>query len=125
MSPCRKASLKVMNMTLFFPRYISHRVWERSTFNSKANFFASKVLILVSFRKRYSRLAYLLFILPQNIYLSRDGTEKMLKGLKTRRELAAEMKLHISIFNMGFTIFFSPTHAFMATSFTYFWVQGA
>ena len=49
----------------------------------------------------------------------------MLEGLKTRRELAAEMKLHISIFNMGFTIFFSPTHAFMATSFTYFWVQGA
>ena len=44
----------------------------------------------------------------------------MLKGLKILRELAAEMKLH-----MGFTIFFSPTHAFMATSFTYFWVQGA
>ena len=45
--------------------------------------------------------------------------EKILKGLKIRRELAAEMKLH-----MGFTIFFFPTHAFMATSFTYFWVQG-
>ena len=45
--------------------------------------------------------------------------EKMLKGLKIRRKLAAEMKLH-----RRFTIFFSPTHAFMVTSFTYFWVQG-
>ena len=59
----------------------------------------------------------------------------MSKGLKTRRELAAEMKLHstrhvmdaranISVFDMEFPIFFSPTGAFMATSFIYSWVQG-
>ena len=59
----------------------------------------------------------------------------MSKGLKTRRELAAEMKLHstrhvmdaranISVFDMEFPIFFYPTGAFMATSFIYSWVQG-
>ena len=57
----------------------------------------------------------------------------MSKGLKTRRELAAEMKLHstrhvmdaranISVFDMEFPIFFYPTGAFMATSFIYSWV---
>ena len=47
----------------------------------------------------------------------------MSKGLKTRRELAAEMKLHstrhvmdaranISVFDMEFPIFFYPTGAY-------------
>ena len=63
LSPHRKASIKVRKMTLFFSRYNSHRVWERSTFNSKTNFFAWKVHILIVFRKKHSRLAYLLFIL--------------------------------------------------------------
>ena len=76
LSPRRKASLKVRKMTLFFSRHNSYCVWERSAVNSKANFFAWKVGILNVFRKKYSRLAYLFYILPQSIYLSRDGTEK-------------------------------------------------
>ena len=132
-----KALIKVRKMTLFFSRHNSHRAWERSTFNSKANFFASKVHILIVFLKKYSRLAYLLFIwAPKRLSKSGWNGKTMSKGLKTRRELAAEMKLHstrhvmdarasISIFEMEFPIFFYPTGAFMATSFIYFWVQGA
>ena len=55
LSPHRKASIKVRKMTLFFSRYNSQY--------SKANFFAWKVHILIVFRKKHSRLAYLLFIL--------------------------------------------------------------
>ena len=50
--PRRKALIKVRKMTLFFSRRNWHRVWERSTFNSKANFFASKVHILIVFLKK-------------------------------------------------------------------------
>ena len=64
----------------------------------------------------YSKLAYLLFIwAPKRLSKSGWNGKTMSKGLKTRRELAAEMKLHstrhvmdaranISIFEMKFPI---------------------
>ena len=78
-------------MNLFFSRHNWHRVWERSIFNSEANFFAWKIHILIVFRKNYSRLAYLLFIwAPKRLYKSGWNGKTMSKGLKTERELAAE-----------------------------------
>ena len=132
-----KLQLKSERWLCSFPDVIGIAFGNEVPLTPKLISLLQRSTFLLFFEKKYSKLAYLLVIwAPKRLSKSGWNGKTMSKGLKTRRELAAEMKLHstrhvmdaraiISIFEMEFPIFFYPTGAFMATSFIYFWVQGA
>ena len=78
-----KPQLKSESLVVY--SHNSHRVWEWSKVNSKANFVAWKNYMLIAFRNEYY-LAYIFFHFElQKVYLNRDNAGKNLERFETSR----------------------------------------
>ena len=109
-----KLQLKSERWLCSFPDVIGIAFGNEVPLTPKLISLLQRSTFLLFFEKKYSKLAYLLFIwAPKRLSKSGWNGKTMSKGLKTRRELAAEMKLHstrhvmdaranISIFEMEF-----------------------
>ena len=131
-----KLQLKSVRWLFSFPDVIGIAFGNEVPLTPKLISLLQRSTFLLFFEKKYSKLAYLLFIwAPKRLSKSGWNGKTMSKGLKTRRELAAGMKLHstrhvmdaranISVFDMEFPISsLQLVHSWRPLSF--FWVRGA